>query len=105
MKIKDAVELELSRGEFLSSKILGERLDCSRYRVEQVLDILRRRGVVLETQFTPNPRGGPRTTRYRIARPAPVAGHVVARFCDVEILHAERDFSCVQRCETAGVMR
>lgn len=105
MKIKDAVELALSGDEFLSSKILGERLGCSRYRVEQVLDILRQRGVQFETQLTPNPRGGPRTTLYRVAQPAPIAGHTVARFCDVEILHAERDFSCVQRCETAGVMR
>lgn len=105
MQIKDAVELELSRGEFVSTKIVAERVGCSRYRVEQVLDILRQRGVEFEVQLAPTPHGGPRTTLYRVARPAPVAGHVVARFCDVENLHAERDFSCVQRCETFEVMR
>lgn len=68
MKIKDAVELALSGDEFLSSKILGERVGCSRYRVEQVLDILRQRGVEFEVQLVPNRGGGPRTTCYRIAR-------------------------------------
>lgn len=105
MQIKEAVELELSRGEFLSSKIVSERVGCSRYRVEQVLSILRQRGVEFDVQLASNPGGGPRTTLYRVARPAPVAGCAVASFCDAEILHTERGFSCVQRCETSGVMR